>query len=263
LFPTIIIQAAVQDVEVSWQDAVADAWREMPERAQQVANGLVASITIVNPGDSRLNLGYTQDPRAALIDDNLVLSCAEDAGEIWHEVGHAIVDEGLTPEEQEVLGAFYKRLGGQQTLGEKLSEDFYFTVKGDKPSPFWQWWCSRNGEGEEMKSLAAEKIAKLMKTAGVGPLQIVDAVLDAFAEELIYDFGGEEHIWYYGIAKEALNEASKEDRLSYENRSAPHQYYFTEDLLSTPPRGRNIQEPLRVDKPDVTMRGQYTSPPVV
>lgn len=262
LYPTIIVQADEQDGSKLWQDAVADAWQEMPEKARQVANGIVTSITIASPGDPRLNLGYTQSSRAALVDDNLIVSCDEDVGEMWHEIGHAIVERGLTPEEHKVVGAFYKFSDGQQTPEEKLAEDFYFTVKGESLSPFWQWWFDSHNGGKEMGSAAAEKIAKLIKAASVGPLQIVEAVLDAFAEELIFDFGGEDHVWYYGIAKEALRDAQKEDRLSYENRSAPHQYYYTEDLASPASQSRR-REPLKVEKPDVTMRGQYTSPPVV
>lgn len=227
----------------------------MPTRAQQVANDLVVSITIVNPGDSRLNAGYTKSPRAALVDDNLIVSCDENAEEIWHEIGHAILDKGLTPEECQVVGALYKQSDSQQPPKEKLAEDFYFTIKGDKASPFWQWWFT-DGEVKLMEPGAVGKIAKLRKVAGVHPLQVVEAVLEVFAEELIYDFGGEDHIWLYGIAREALNEAQKEDRLSYENRSAPHQYYYTEDVASPSARPKPSREPLQVAQPDVTMRGK-------
>jgi len=164
------------------------------------------------------------------------------------------VDKGLTSEEREAIAGFYDFSKSQRTPMEALAEDFYFTIRGDKASPFWQQWFENSWGGEaKMGGNVVEKIAKLKRTAGVNPLEIVEAVLDAFAEELVYNFGGEEHVWYYGIAKDALKDVQKEDRLSYENRSAPHQYYYTEDLEGATARPR--KQPLKVDRPDVTMRG--------
>lgn len=257
LYPTIIIQANGQVEVPLWQDAVADAWRIMPKKAQQVANSLVTSITIVDPHDPRLRLGYTQSPKAALIGNDLVISCEEDAIEMWHEVGHIISNSGLTPEESRIVRVLYKSSNSQQTLEEQLAEDFYFTVKGDVSSPFWQWWFDNDSEESCMGATTAENIINLIKTAGVGPLQIVDAILDTLAEELIYEFGNEYHILFYGMAKEALSEAQKEDRLSYENRAAPHQYFFTEDIVpGVDGRPKTSREPLQVAQPDVTMRGK-------
>ncbi len=97
---------------------------------------------------------------------------------------------------------------------------------------------------------------------GIDPLDLVAAALDSFAD-LIFDFGGEQHVWYYGIALDALKSAGKEDRLSYENRGGPHQYYYNEDI-ETPPvstRGKPMNQPLRVDSPDVTIRSTEPTAP--
>jgi len=249
--PTINDKA---DVQSTWKSLLAGAWESIPRRAQGLANGLVTSITVVYPDDDRLNSGYTKEPRAALIGDELFLSCEEDPNEIWHEIGHVIIDRGLSPEEQEAIGRFYDFSEGTQTPAEMLAEDFYFTVKGDRLSPFWQWWFG-GGSSEEMKAAAVQKIAKLKRAANVDPLLVVEAVLDALADDLIYRYGGEEHVWFYGIAKEAIGDAQKEERLSYEDRDAPHQYYYADDLSPGPPRKQPLSQPLKVERPDVTMRG--------
>jgi len=264
-YPTIKVHADVQDVS-SWQNAIADIWQEMPDKARKVANQLVSVVIVVNPNDPRLTLGYTKEPKAAAIGNTLILSCSEDVNELLHEVAHTIVDRGFTGRDREAVDHFYDFSDSERAPSERLAEDFYFTVKGDEPSPFWQWWFERGlVEGEKMRTVVAEKIAKLARNTSVNPLHVVEAVLDAFAEELVYDFGGEEHVWLYGIAREALKEAQKEDQLAYENRSAPHQYYYAEDLATPPtrPRKQPLGEPLKVERPDVTMRGTYTTPPMV
>jgi hypothetical protein len=221
----------------------------MPEKAQMVANSLVTTIEVVEPTDPRLRLGYTKEPRAALVGDTLIISCGEDMRELWHEVGHAIVDRGLAPDERKVIGKFYDFSKGLRSPEEILAEDFYFTLQGNKSSPFWTWWF-------EPHSTRGSRKTELERTATrISPLDIVEAVLDAFAEELVYEHGNEEHVIYYGIAKDALKDAQKEDRFSYENRFAPHQYYFAEDLVSPPPHRRLTREPLKVERPDWTMRG--------
>lgn len=85
--------------------------------------------------------------------------------------------------------------------------------------------------------------------AGIDALQVVDAALGAFAD-LVYDSRDEDLFWLYVVARDALKSAQKEDLLSYEDRSAPHQYYI-ESVPSQAP----LKQPLRVPHPDVTMRG--------
>jgi hypothetical protein len=64
-------------------------------------------------------------------------------------------------------------------------------------------------------------------------------------------------MWYYEIAREALADVEKEGRFSYEDRLAPHQYYYPEDLdvRRAPGRRAPLGRPLEVSRPDVTMRG--------
>ena len=60
-----------------------------------------------------------------------------------------------------------------------------------------------------------------------------------------------------------MREAQTESRLSYEDRGGTHQYYYHEDLSRgrTPPRSGPMSEPLRVERPDVTMRGVEPTAP--
>jgi len=102
----------------------------------------------------------------------------------------------------------------------------------------------------------------MTRAAEVAPLQIVAAALDAFAD-LVYESGDERYVWLFGIAHEALREAQKEGRLAYEDRGAPHQYYFHEDITQAPAQSRRspMSQPLQVPRPDVTMRGVSPTAP--
>jgi len=237
-----------------------DTWYAMPSRAQMSANDLIDTIVVTHPDDPRLSISpRISKPKAALHGTTLFLSCDSDPEEIWHEVGHSIIDWGLTINESDAIERFYDFEKEQLPSSEVLAEDFYFTVKGDASAPFWQWWFA-GGDSDRMAKAMYKRIADMKKEANdIDPLDIVAAALDSFAD-LIFDFGDEQHIWYYGIAFDALKSAGKEDRLSYENRGGPHQYYYNEDVEapSAPLQRNPLNRPLRVDSPDVTIRS--TSP---
>jgi len=272
--PTILVQVDPKNVGVSdgiwslppgaWPDMLEAAWYAMPPKAQIIASNLIDRIIVSRPDDPRLLLSTRATrPRAALYKDALILSYEADPEEIWHEVGHAIVDGGLSVEEQLALEQFYDFSGEQRAPSEVLAEDFYFTVKGEEVSPFWQWWASEGKPRRSVGKMVSKKEPGTVKrVADVEPLQIVAAALEAFAD-LIYDSGEEQYVWLYGIATDALKEARKEGRLSYEERGAPHQYYFHEDVEqeAITPRKGPMSQPLQVPRPDVTMRGVTPTAP--
>lgn len=232
-----------------------DAWYAMPFRAQMSASSLIDTIVVTRPDDPRLSISpRAPNPKAALHGATLLLPCDSDPEEIWHEIGHSITDWGLTPDESDAIGRFYDFDEEQRSPPEVLAEDFYFTVKGDRVSPFWQWWF-KGGDSDRMAKVRRKRTADVKKEANdIDPLDIVAAALDSFAD-LVFDSGDEQHIWYYGIALEALKSVRKEDQLAYENRGGPHQYYYNEDVASPTPQSRNpMNQPLRVERPDVTIR---------
>ena len=92
----------------------------------------------------------------------------------------------------------------------------------------------------------------LKKQAVVSPLDLVSQVLEELAP-LIYKQNDEKYVLLWGIAQEALNDYKKQNNLSYEERDAPHQYYYTEDEGKPSPIPSN--EPLQVTRVDVTPRG--------
>lgn len=240
-----------------------DTWFQMPSRAQATAGNLVDTIIVTRSDDPRLFLSpTTSKPKAALYGSALLLPCDSEPEEIWHEVGHAIVDSGLTPDEIGSIERFYNFGAEQRSPLEVLAEDFYFTVKGDKASPFWKWWFM-GGDLNGMTRAIRERTAGTKRTANdIDPLDIVEASLDAFAD-LVFDSGDERHIWYYGIALDALKSARKENQLAYENRGGPHQYYYREDTDQPPmpSSGNPMNKPLRVDQPDVTIRSEEPTAP--
>ena len=63
---------------------ISDAWHQLPSRAQKVAENTIDTIEITAPDDSRLHFGHSNGARAALIGKLLVISCTEEASEIWH-----------------------------------------------------------------------------------------------------------------------------------------------------------------------------------
>lgn len=241
-----------------------DTWYAMPFRAQMSASNLIDTIVVTRPDDPRLSISpRVSTPRAALHGTTLLLPCDSDPEEIWHEIGHSIVDWGLTVGESDAIEHFYDFDKEQRSPPEVLAEDFYFTVKGDKASPFWRWWFT-GGDSDRMAKVTRKRTADMAKEANdINPLDIVEAALDSFAD-LVFDSGDEQYIWFYGIALDALNAARKEDQLAYEDRGGPHQYYYHDDVTppSASPRYRNpINQPLRVEQPDVTIRSTEPSAP--
>jgi len=239
-------------------------WNTMPPKAQIIAGTLIDRIIVSRPNDPRLLLSTRPSrPMAALYKDMLILSYEADPEEIWHEVGHAIADRGLSTGEQLALEQFYDFSEEQRAPSEVLAEDFYFYNLGEKRSPFWEWWASERKPRRSVEKVESKiKPSAMVRAAEVAPLQIVEAALDAFAD-LVYDSGDERYVWLFGIAHDALRDAQKEGRLSYEDRGAPHQYYFHEDLMRepTPPRKGPMSQPLEVPRPDVTMRGVAPTAP--
>jgi hypothetical protein len=240
-----------------------NTWYDMPPRAQIAASNLIDSIVVTRPDDPRLSLSpRVSKPTAALYGTALLLPCDSEPEEIWHEIGHAIADGGLTSSEAKAIDRFYDFSTEQLPSPEVLAEDFYFMVRGDKTSPFWAWWFM-GGDLSEMAEKRPERVADIMRVAGdLQPLDIVEAVLDAFAE-LVFDMGDEQYVWFYGIAKDALLSARKEDQLAYEDRGGPHQYYFHDDVSrdNAPSRTNPMNQPLRVERPDVTIRSTAPTSP--
>lgn len=241
-----------------------DTWYAMPFRAQMSASNLIDTIVVTRPDDPRLSISpRVSPPRAALHGTTLLLPSDSDPEEIWHEVGHSIIDWGLTPSESDAIERFYDFDREQRSPPEVLAEDFYFTVKGDKTSPFWQWWFT-GGDSDRMAKVTRKRSAGATKEANdIDPLDIVEAALDSFAD-LIFDSGDEQYVWFYGIALDALQAARKEDQLAYEHRGGPHQYYYPEDvdMPAESPRGSNpMNQPLRVERPDVTIRSTEPTAP--
>ncbi len=233
-----------------------NTWYAMPFRAQMSASNLVDTIEITRPDDPRLFISpRASKPRAALHGATLLLPCDSDPEEIWHEIGHSIIDRGLTLDESDAIERFYDFDKEQRSPLEVLAEDFYFTVKGDKVSPFWQWWFT-GGDSDRMAKVIRKRTAGMAKEANdLDPLDIIEAALDSLAD-LVLASDDEQYVWYYGIALDALNSARQESQLAYEDRGGPHQYYYYEDVAPTqPPRGDYpAKQPLRVDSPDVTIR---------
>jgi hypothetical protein len=193
--------------------------------------------------------------RAVLYGDSLTIPYSSDPGEIWHEVGHVIVKNGLLPEEEQAISRFYDFSKETRPPDEVLAEDFYFTIKGEYTSPFWEWWLMGDGIGRSSKE------AGIRTGASVTDLAIVEAALDALAD-LVYNSDNEQYVWLFGIAKEALIAAQKEEKFSYEDRGGPHQYYFKEDLNGkAPSQSFPLNQPLRVERPDVTIRSTAPTAP--
>ena len=227
---------------------ISDAWHQLPSRAKSAAENLIDTIEITTPDDSRLHFGHSNGARAALIDRLLVISGREDASEIWHEIAHAIIDNEFGAAEIAEAASYYNFDNGL-VPPELLAEDFYFTIKGGVPSPFWRWWFAEGA----VNNMAEAKLNKQSIMDDLSPLDLAEEALTVLAD-LIFDSANEEFIFNYGIIKEALKAAQKEGRLSYEARGGPHQYFYSadENIGRIPPR----KEPLRVNKPDVTPRGE-------
>lgn len=239
-----------------------DIWYTMPFRAQMSASDLIDTIVVTHPNDPRLAISpRASNPRAALYGTTLLLPCDSDPDEILHEVGHSIIDGGLTRSELDAIERFYDFGEDQRSPPEVLAEDFYFTVKGDKASPFWQWWFT-GGDLDRMAKVIRKRATGVAKEANdIDPLDIIEAALDSFAD-LVLASGEEQHIWYYGIAMDALKSARKENQLAYEDRGGTHQYYYYEDVVPPPPpRSNPINQPLRVERPDVTIRSTEPTAP--
>ena len=88
------------------------------------------------------------------------------------------------------------------------------------------------------------------------PLDDLDLIAAALAKlaDLVWESDNEDYLLTYGVAIDALRNAKKERQLSYEDRNAPHQYYYPEDLRT------NIEplpkrEELSVPQMEVTTRG--------
>lgn len=226
---------------------ISDAWHQLPLRAKNSAEDIIDTIEITSPDDSRLHFGHSNGARAALIDRLLVISCREDASEIWHEIAHAIIDKEFGAVEIAKAASYYNFDNGLAPP-ELLAEDFYFTIKGDITSPFWNWWFA---EGV-VNNMVGAKFNKQRTANDLSPLDLAEEALAVLAD-LIFDSADEKYTFNYGIIKESLNAAQKEGRLSYEARGGPHQYFYPadENIGNIPPR----QEPLRMNKPDVTPRG--------
>lgn len=113
-----------------------------------------------------------------------------------------------------------------------------------------------------MAKVKNKRTADMEKEANdIDPLDIVEAALDSLAD-LIFDSGEEQYIWHYGIALDALKAAKKEDQLAYENRGGTHQYYYNDDVAPPmPSRGKPLNQPLRVERPDVTIRSTEPTAP--
>ena len=95
----------------------------------------------------------------------------------------------------------------------------------------------------------------LNKKAQVTSLEFLEGILKTLAK-LVYEQGTEDDIILWAAAIEALKDIKKEDRLSYESKEAPHQYYLHEDVPI--PSGSpylHAKEPLLVERMDVNMRG--------
>jgi len=96
------------------------------------------------------------------------------------------------------------------------------------------------------------KLSLLKRASPIDNLDLLEAVLDAFAD-LVWESDSEEYVQLYGIARDALAEAKKERQFSYESREAPHQYYYPEDLRPQPKASPKRTE-LQVPQMDITMR---------
>ena len=98
-----------------------------------------------------------------------------------------------------------------------------------------------------------------MKTASVSPIDLVDAILNELAI-LVISSNDEKYIWMWEAAKAAVDDIQKEDRFSYENRTAPHQYYYDEDLdqPSTQPKAHQ-RNPLAEERTESGVRNDRST----
>ena len=215
-----------------WHKDLNQIWHHLPGKVRSIVDNILERILIVEPNDERL-----RGANAATINDTCIISKDTEPDELLHEIGHILIST-LLPNEVENYSE------KQRSASDVLAEDFYFMMKGSKPSPFWENWLMEN---DNMRS------AQITRKAENASLQLVEAVLDELAE-LILSSGNEQFIVDWGIAKDALKDALKQDRFSYENLSGPRQYYYKEDMPQLQDKPAPMSQPLQVSRPDVTMR---------
>jgi len=199
-------------------DKFQEFWSKTPDKIRNLLLDTIKAIITVDSKDSRL-----ANKRAILIGDKLYLPDDSELEEIWHEVGHIALDQ----------------LDEDLNNEEELSEELYFLLKDNKSSKFWNEWLS-----EEQN----------MKTASVSPIDLIDAILNELAI-LVISSNDEKYIWMWEAAKAAVDDIQKEDKFSYENRTAPHQYYYDEDLEqpSTTPKAHQ-RNPLAEERTESGVR---------
>lgn len=224
--------------DAHWHKDLNQIWHLLPEKVRSIVDNILGRIIVVEPNDERL-----QGANAVVEGNTCILSKGADPEEILHEVGHILATTIPTQD----LEGYYDFANEQRSTGDALAEDFYFMMKGEKPSPFWESWLGLPTEKDEMRS------AQINREAANSSLQLVEAVLDELAD-LVLASNNPQLVVDWGIAKDALKSAQKQDQLSYENLSGPHQYYYKEDLQLPTDRKSPMTQPLQVSKPDVTMR---------
>ena len=217
-----------------------DFWDKTPNKIRNLLLDNIKAIITVDSKDPKLD-----NKRAILIGDKLYLPDDSELEEIWHEVGHIALDQ-LSEEGRDYLDKLVNFGEGFKGIDpeEKLSEDLYFLLKDNKPSKFWNDWLTEESN---------------MKTASVSPIDLVDAILNELAI-LVINSNDEKYIWMWEAAKAAVDDIQKEDRFSYENRTAPHQYYYDEDLdqLSTQPKAHQ-RNPLAEERTESGVRNDRST----